>query len=70
MYDCGLYPEEAMKILRASWQQTEGKPNHKPRLKNAGARAALTRKRSAIAQRAAKTRADRRNGSGLPAALG
>lgn len=56
MYDAGLYPVEAIKLLRAHWQRTAGKPDHKPRMKDAGAKAALTRKRSAAARKAWQTR--------------
>ena len=56
MYDAGLYPLEAIKIVRAHWQQTRGVPSHAARLKGAGARAALTRKRSASARKAWETR--------------
>ena len=56
MYDSGLYPMEAIKLLQAHWQETEGKPNHKPRMKDAGAKAALTRKRRAAARKAASAR--------------
>jgi|HubBroStandDraft_6_1064221.scaffolds.fasta_scaffold244006_3 hypothetical protein len=59
MYDAGLYPIEAIKLLRAHWQQTKGKPDHKARMKTAGADAARTRKRKAAALKAVKTR--RRN---------
>jgi hypothetical protein len=43
MYDCGLYPIEAVKLLRNHWQKTLGKPDHKPRMKDAGAKAARKR---------------------------
>lgn len=56
MYDAGLYPLEAIRILRAHWQATQGKPNHKPRMKDAGVKAALARKRSAAGRKAAATR--------------
>ena len=56
MYDAGLYPPEAIRLLRAHWQATQGKPDHKPRMKDAGARAAVTRKRSAAARKAIATR--------------
>jgi predicted restriction endonuclease len=59
MYDAGLYPIEAIRLLRAHWQETGGKPNHKPRMKTAGADAARTRKRKASARKAVETR--RRN---------
>ena len=28
MFDAGLYPIEAIRLLRAHWQQTGGKPSH------------------------------------------
>jgi hypothetical protein len=59
MYDAGLYPIEAITLLRAHWQKTKGIPNHAPRMKTAGANAAKTRKRKAAARKAVETR--RRN---------
>lgn len=56
MYDAGLYPIEAIKLLRAHWQQTMGKPSHKARMKDAGVKAATTRKRKAAARKAWITR--------------
>jgi uncharacterized DUF497 family protein len=56
MYDAGLYCIEAIKLLRAHWQKTGGKPNHKSRMKDAGVKAALSRKRSAAARKAWQTR--------------
>jgi hypothetical protein len=56
MYDAGLYPLAAVKLLRAHWQMTEGKPDHRPRMKDAGAKAARARKRSAAARKAWQTR--------------
>jgi hypothetical protein len=56
MFDAALYPIEAIKLLRAHWQQTRGKPSHKARMKDAGAKAALTRKRGASARKAWQTR--------------
>ncbi|MBV9862823.1 MAG: hypothetical protein JO267_11835 [Alphaproteobacteria bacterium] len=56
MYDTGLYPIEAIKLLRSHWQQTSGKPDHKPRMKDAGIKAARARKRSAAARKAWDTR--------------
>jgi hypothetical protein len=56
MYDAGLYPIEAIKLLRAHWQKTAGKPDHKPRMKDAGVKAARARKRSAAARKAWETR--------------
>ena len=56
MYDAGLYPREAILLLQAHWQDHKGAPDHKPRMKDAGAKAALTRKRSAAARKAWATR--------------
>jgi hypothetical protein len=56
MYDAGLYPIEAIRLMQTHWQTVQGKPNHKPRMKDAGAKAALSRKRSAAAGKAAGTR--------------
>jgi predicted restriction endonuclease len=56
MYDAGLYPLEAIRLLRSHWQQTKGKPSHKARMKDAGAKAALSRKRSVAARKAWATR--------------
>jgi len=43
MYDCGLYQIAAIKMLRTHWQETKGVPDHKPRMKDAGAKAARKR---------------------------
>ena len=56
MYDCGFYPVEAIKLLRAHWQTTKSTPDHKPRMKDAGAKAAISRRRSASARKAWATR--------------
>ena len=56
MHDAGLYPTKAIKLLRAHWQKTMGKPSHKARMKNAGKKAALTRKLTARAKKAWATR--------------
>ena len=56
MYDSGLYPVEAIRLLQAHWQSTEGKPDHKGRMKDAGVKVALTRKRRAAARKAVATR--------------
>lgn len=56
MYDAGLYPVEAIRLMQAHWQATEGKPDHKGRMKDAGVKAALTRKRRAAARKAVATR--------------
>lgn len=60
MYDCGLYPLEAIKLLRSHWQETRGVACHKARMKEAGAKAAMTRRRVAAAKKAWETR--RRSG--------
>lgn len=56
MYDAGLYPIEAIRLLQAHWQATQGVPSHKARMKDAGAKAALKRKRTAAAHKAVATR--------------
>lgn len=56
MFDAGLYPVDAVKQLRDHWQVTAGKPDHKARMKDAGRRAGVTRRRSAAARRAWVTR--------------
>jgi len=56
MYDAGLYPISAIKLLRTHWQETKGVPSHKARMKDAGAKAAQTRKRRATARKAVETR--------------
>ena len=56
MYDAGLYPIEAIRLLQEHWQTVRGEPSHKARMKDAGAKAALSRKRSAAARKAVATR--------------
>ena len=56
MYDTALYPTAAIKLLRDHWQKTQGIPSHKARMKDAGKRAAATRKLSASARKAWATR--------------
>jgi hypothetical protein len=56
MYDAGLYPLDAIRLLQAHWQTTKGKPCHKARMKDAGAKAALARKRRDAARKAVETR--------------
>lgn len=56
MFDCGLYPVAAIKLMRAHWQETKGVPSHAARMKAAGAKAAATRKRTASAKKAWATR--------------
>ena len=61
MYDCGLYPLEAIKLLRSHWQIVQGKPSHKARMKDAGRKAAIARKRGNAARKAWRTRAAKRS---------
>ena len=56
MYDAGLYPIEAIRLLQEHWKIVHGVPSHKARMKDAGANAALTRKRKAAARKAVATR--------------
>ena len=56
MYDAGLYPIEAIMLLQAHWQTTQGQADHKGRMKDAGVKAARTRKRRAAARKAWATR--------------
>jgi len=56
MYDAGLYPAAALEALRDHWQRTKGKPDHSARMKDAGPKAARTRKRRAAAKKAVATR--------------
>jgi hypothetical protein len=56
MYDSGFYPKEAISLLQAHWQTVKGIPDHKGRMKDAGAKAALTRKRRSAARKASETR--------------
>jgi hypothetical protein len=66
MYDAGLYPLEAIRLLQAHRQLCQGKPNHKARMKDAGAKAALSRKRRAAALKAVSTR-KKKAGTDAPA---
>jgi len=56
MYDAGLYPLEAIRLLQGHWQTNQDTTNHKARMKDAGAKAALTRKRGVAARKAVATR--------------
>lgn len=63
MVDSGLYPLDAIKQMRAWWQETRGRPDHSGRMKDAGKKAAATRAsnegakaRSSIARKAVATR--------------
>jgi len=60
MHDAGLYPRAAIELLREHWQITEGKPSHSARMKDAGKKAAATRRRRASARKAANTRQERK----------
>ncbi len=46
MLDLGLYPVEAIKMMRNHWQVTEGVPDNSLRMKNAGPKSAATRRRN------------------------
>ena len=59
MYDAGFYPIEAVRLLQLHWQEKRGVPNHEARMKDAGAKASRTRKRTAAARKAAATRRSR-----------
>lgn len=56
MYDAGLYPLDAIVLMRVHWQATQGVPSHKARMKDAGAKAAKTRRRRAAGRKAAATK--------------
>lgn len=56
MYDAGLYPVDAIRLLQAHWQAFKGVPDHRDRMKDAGSKAALTRKRKAAGRKAAEAR--------------
>jgi predicted restriction endonuclease len=56
MFDAGLYPIDAVKLLRAHWMVTKGVASHGARMKDAGMRAAATRRRRASARQAWVTR--------------
>ena len=56
MYDVGLYPTHAIKLLRSHWQKTQGEPDHSIRMKDAGRKSGTTRRRSAAAKKAWRTR--------------
>ena len=59
MYDAGFYPVDALRQLQRHWQDMRGVPDHKARMKDAGAKASRTRKRAAAAREAAGTRRSR-----------
>jgi len=59
MYDAGLYPVEAIRLLQAHWKawyKKGGIPDHSARMKNAGPKAARKRKHRAAARKAVATR--------------
>ena len=56
MHGARLYPTQGVKLLRDHWQATKGIPDHSARMKDAGSKAALTRKRRAAARKAVATR--------------
>jgi hypothetical protein len=64
MYDAGLYPVEAIRLLQAHWQETKGVSDHKARMKDAGPKAARKRKHRAAGRKAAETRLLRRKPRG------
>lgn len=51
MFDSGLYPVVAIKLLREHWQVTKGKLDHSARMKDAGKKAGATRTRNLKAAR-------------------
>ena len=51
MHDAGLYPTDAIKMLRAHWQETEGVPCHKAKMKDAGRKAVQTKKKAALSKK-------------------
>lgn len=59
MMDCGMYPGDIVKALRDHWNDWFGnnrQPDHKRWVKDAGEKAATTRRRSTAARRAWATR--------------
>lgn len=56
MYDAGLYPIEGILALQRHWQITQGVPDHKPRMKDAGAKAARKRSYKSRGRKAAATK--------------
>lgn len=56
MYDAGLYPVDAIKLMRNHWHDNADRVNHSLRMKDAGVKAALTRKRTRTAKKAWATR--------------
>jgi predicted restriction endonuclease len=60
MVDAGLYPIDVVKVLRAHWQNTKGIENHAARMKDAGRKAAETRKRRRAAELSKYRRAARK----------
>lgn len=58
MVDDGLYPIAIVKALRAEWNRHRGVGDPKRWMKDAGAKAATARRRSAGAKKAWKSRRD------------
>ena len=57
MFDCGFYPMDGLKLLRQHWQRPNGHlPSHRPRMKDAGAKAAQTRKSRAAERKGAEAK--------------
>ncbi len=56
MLDAGLYPVAAIRLLREHWQANRDTFDHAARMKDAGPKAAQTRKRREAARKAVATR--------------
>jgi hypothetical protein len=59
MFDCGLYPVEGIRLLRAHWQIWHAKgaqADHSIYMKDAGKKAGQTRRRKTAARKAVATR--------------
>lgn len=64
MFDCGLYPVKGIKLLRSHWQKWHAdgaRADHSIYMKDAGAKAGMTRKRKSAARKAVATRKARGN---------
>jgi hypothetical protein len=69
MFDIGLLSTKAVRIQRAFWQATKGRPTN-PFMKDAGRKAAATRARKGIGRRIAlKASATRRARQRRPASM-
>ncbi len=60
MFDAGLYPLDAILLMREHWQTTQGKTDHRARMKDAGKKVARARKLSAAGKKAWATRQGKR----------